>query len=402
MSGVPQQPWETPKTGAVVPGTVIGSGEEVHIFQASPTRMLSIQLGSAAAPDTAFGTTFKVSRTLSIPEASFTGDGADGLAAIAGVTSATATSQGQAIGVLAGARTAGTYLGENSHSDGIGLYAIGVSTATSTRSGQGLFAHGKRENTAGVACGNETVCDNATAEAGTYNPLGASTTRGIWLHPIGTADSGCGMQIGHTVSTAHFEVGIGVNKEAVTKASFRDDSEAIRSIQIKGSHEKAAISVAEGAGPIVVGEEEAANATSLFEALGGNAAHDPIAVFRVTGNNNIRIQLAVNGSGNVSAFAAGGANSILTGTATGDSGFTFAAGKICHFGAQGKSSIFRIGEKAIGLYGVTPVERAAAPGTVVETAPTLAGYGFTEAQAKEILSKLNKALTALKNIGITE
>lgn len=377
------------RLGVIDKGTNWGAGEEVHIYQAAPGRNAAIKLGESASPDKTFGPPIRISRTLEILEEKFTGDGADGLAAIAATSHALSGSQAQAIGLFAGAITDGTYLGTNSHSDAIGGYFIGKSTSGSTRSGQGIFALGRREAIGGVACGNETVCDNETAEAGTYNSLGASTTRGIWLHPIGTADSGCGLQIGHTTSTAHWEVGIGVNKEAVTQASFRDDSEATRSIQIKGSHAKAAISVAAGAGPVVIGEEEAANATSLFEALGGNEAHDPIAVFRVTGSNNIRIQLSVNGSGNVSAFAAGGTNSILTGTVAGDSGFTFAAGKTLHIGAQGHGSIFRISEAAIGLYGVAPVARHAA---IAEPAETLAS----------LKEKVNQIREAIKNIGITE
>lgn len=59
------------------------------------------------------------------------------------------------------------------------------------------------------------------------------------------------------------------------------------------------------------------------------------------------------------------------------------------------------GEK-VATYGATPVARAASIGEMATTAPALASYGYTETQAKEIISKLNSAIKALKNFGITE
>jgi len=364
---------------AELPSSVITSGqletgEEVHIFQASPKRNLSISLGKAAAPDEAFGTAAKASRTTKILESAFTGDGADGLAALAGVTHAVAGSQAQAIGVFGGASTDGTYVGAASHADGIGGYFIGRSSAVSTRSGQGIFASGRRESAEGVAVGNETVCDNETETAGIYNKEGASSTRGIWLHPVGTADSGCGLQIGHTTAAAHWAVGIGVNKEAVTGQSFRDDSEALTSIQVNGTHSTASLAVAQGAGQVVIGALEAPEAGPLFVVYSGTSTIDPILDVG-SGTSTSHSSRWRNASGQFKLFVCNAANQYLVGTVQGDTGINFTPGKTFHFGAQTKTSLVRLSEKAVGLAPATEQQVVIGAATPVSVTPLLELFG---------------------------
>lgn len=335
-------------------------GEEVFLFQKSPPRNLSVTLGSSSEPDASFGSAVKISRTLNILESSFIGDGADGLAALAAVTDVEASSQAQGIGLLGGATTKGTYLGERSHADAIGGYFVGVSGSTSTRSGQGIFANGRRENTEGVACGNETVCDNETLEAGVYNKEGASNTRGIWLHPIGTADSACGLQIGHTTPAAHWRVGIGINVNSVVAQSIRDDSESETSIQINGTHSKASLAVASGAGQVIIGALVAPEAGPLFVVYSGVSTIDPLMDFGSGAGTSFSVRFR-NASGQMKMFVSNAVNQYLTGTIQGDTGINFTPGKIFHIGAQTKTSLVRVSETGIGFYGHAPIAQQARP-----------------------------------------
>lgn len=53
-----------------------------------------------------------------------------------------------------------------------------------------------------------------------------------------------------------------------------------------------------------------------------------------------------------------------------------------------------------GCNGKLAQSKYSSGGTVVTTAPTLASYGYTQAQAADIITKLNNVITALTNCGI--
>jgi hypothetical protein len=122
-------------------------------------------------------------------------------------------------------------------------------------------------NALGVAIGNYYECWrlNAASKGQTASELrvrndsgasdnyvvnGASKSVGVWLNASGTNSSGCGFQIGHGFAQT-FDVGFGVNEGAITGAAFRDDSNAERSIDIRGKHAAAAIRLSSEAGHIV-------------------------------------------------------------------------------------------------------------------------------------------------------
>jgi len=128
-----------------------------------------------------------------------------------------------------------------------------------------------------AAVGAEIASDNETLTAGTYNPTGPSSTMGIHLHPVGTADVGCGLQINHT-STPIFRVGIGITAGSAGDSSFRDDSSSTASLDIRGSH-TTALGVASGAGQVVIGASSASSATPFLEVYGGSTTTDPIVQF---------------------------------------------------------------------------------------------------------------------------
>jgi hypothetical protein len=213
---------------------------------------------------------------------------------------------------------------------------------------------------------------------------------GIWLNAqsTGAADTAAGIQFGHGFER-QFDVGIGFNSLSIKSAAFRDDSNALRSILVKGAHEKAAIAVAAAAGPVVLGGEEINFAGSqLFEVQFGAEALDPGVVFGTGQGKSVSIMPIRNSTGNVKIFASNAGNAFLTGTAQGDTGINFTAGKVFHIGAQGKTSLFRVNETGVAFNGAAPVAKAGAIGSPAETLAAL----------KIAVDAVRVALT---NVGIT-
>jgi len=360
-------------------GTDWSAGELVSAQLAHNVAGLRMNLlhGTAASPVTAAQPTVKVSRVEKASRAAIgaiTGnnaaDGAAGLCAGHFSAKGVAGSEGQAIGLFGSAINESSYEGEDGP-DAVGLYGIGRTTggSSSLASCYGLVAYGRRDVATAVANGAEIGCLNYTTTAEAYNPNGSGKARGIWLVAGGEADSGVGITINNPFGF-QFDVGIGFGstevkgkKGGVKSASIRDDSSSERSILVKGAHSKAAIAVASGAGPIVVGTEEAANASALLEVNGGAEARDPLAVFKVTGEKSARSQIIANGSANLGAFVSGGANGFVTGSVVGDTGLLFTAGKNFFLGAAAKTAVFRASETGLGFYGTAPQAKAEVTGS---------------------------------------
>jgi hypothetical protein len=209
---------------------------------------------------------------------------------------------------------------------------------------------------------------------------------GLWICASGLSHAAAAVQVGHNFSQT-FDVGFAANEGSIASAFLRDESEALRSLFIRGKHEKGAIVVNKEAGHVIIGREEAQQATPLFEVY-SEAGVDPIVSFGSDKGVSHRAQLIRNSTGNLGAFASNIENGFLTGTKQGDTGLTFTAGKIFQIGAVGKTSQIRIGEAAIGFYGVTPVARAAAITT-------------PEATAASLKIAVDAIRVALTNIGIT-
>lgn len=246
----------TSDLAAINLGTVWPSGDNVSVYTSnnpSPSKA-DIRSGTSASPDTVYGPVVKVSRTLNIPEASFSGDGGVGLAAINGTTIATSASESQAVGVTGGATTFSDFVGTHSQADAIGGYFVGRAATGATRTGIGAFLNGRREDSGGRATGVEISCDNESGVAGSYNSTTYSDTQGIWIHATGTADAGCGIQFGHNL-VPMFKVGIGFNSGAIADSSIRDDSSATTSLDIRGTHTNA-ILLAAGAGIVDLGSNQ--------------------------------------------------------------------------------------------------------------------------------------------------
>jgi hypothetical protein len=371
-------------------GSDWSDGERLFGFSAqnaAPTKAF-IGQGYTATPDEGNQPNVAISRVSSVPETVFSGDGAGNLAAFRVHHTALSSAQGQSIAISASAITFGTYEAGHSLSDGIALYALGISKGSSTRTGMGIFANGRRETSTGRATGIEVAVDNEV-EGGAQTFTGTLPgTKAIHIHANGLADSAAGIVFAYS-GVAAVHTGIGFTASSVTGSAFADYSSAKHSVLVKGSHEEAAFASASGAGPVVVGAEKVSVANALLEAYFGESALTPGVVFGTDKAKNVSSRLIRNSTGELNAFAANTANNFLTTTAQGDTGFSFSPGKALHLGAVGKTSMVRIEEAKFALYGVTPTARAAA---IAEPAETLAG----------LKAAVNSIRTALKNIGITE
>lgn len=367
-------------------GTDWSAGDNVTVYSENPAGHKGvIKDGTAAAPITAAAPTLKVSQTQGVT-GPLAGDGAMGMGAIMGASSGTAASKVQGVGGTFTAKNAGT----EGEPDACGVYGVGRILSTGKGRAFGAFLAGRRDTTEARATGAEIYVENVEGGTDTYDiNTGAETTKGIWLHS-GTAKVAVGVQVGAISEVIPgFDVAFGVNKFAAGTAALQDNSAAERSIQIKGTHAKAALSVASGSGIVVLGNEEKNfEGSQLFEVFYGEESLDPGFVFGTGKGKSVSGILMRNSTGQMKVFASNAANAFLTGTAQGDSGLNFTAGKIFHIGAQTKTSLLRVSETGVGFNGAAPVAKA---GAISSPAAELAAL-------KTAVDAIRVALT---NVGVT-
>jgi hypothetical protein len=177
-----------------------------------------------------------VERVLSIAKAAITGDGVEQCSAFVGIASGTTECEVQPVGVAGLAKNAST--SSTIGNDACGVYGVGRITAGGTGVGLGGFFVGRRDSSSGSATGVEVVCNNSSAQTGSYDPVGFTRTLAAWIHAGGTADSGAGVQFGNPFGRK-FKVGIGFNSQnggAVSDATIRDDSSSATVLDVRGSH----------------------------------------------------------------------------------------------------------------------------------------------------------------------
>lgn len=372
-------------------------GEDVGVFAPvqSPARAL-MRDGTTIAPETGVRPTFMKSRKESITLAALEevsgpgADGADVLALDRNVVEGLATAETQAVASYNAALQRSKVIGKNP--DAVGSYNLGlISGSAPSGSGIGIVAIGRREGEAvGDVSGAEIYSHNRTVD-GVYSSAGASDTKALWLVGAGTKVSAVAAQVGNPFGMP-FKVGFGVNGQnggAATEAAFRDDSEAAISLDIRGKHATAAVRVKRLGGSVVIGRDTLATASALLEVVDDELSHTPIAVFgSTTGAKNYSV-LTRNSAGALRTFVAGEAGFEFAGTAIGDSGLAFTAGKGMWIGAVGKEPKIRVTEGGLSFYGVAPVARHAA---IAEPAETLAG----------LKAAVNGLRDAISKIGITE
>jgi hypothetical protein len=150
-------------------------------------------------------------------------------------------------------------------------------------------------------------------------------------------------------STASMHTGIGAVDGSVTDAFLRDDSKALRSLLIRGAHEKAAIAVASGAGPVVIGAEALSGAGPSLEVYTGEANADP-AVRIGTGKAFASSLELKSEAGNCKLFVSASTNGFLNESGNGGTGIQFGASKIFSIGrAGGVRGMLRINEGGVAI-----------------------------------------------------
>ena len=260
-------------------GTVTGSGDLVGVYTAGIAgRMVDARDGTAAAPITASGPTFKVSRTEQITQATLEAvggantDGGEQVAAIMGASTALGASQTQPVGVMGSATNAGTSLVPTGGAkpDACGIYGIGRALSGGVGVGIGGFFVGRRDSDSGYANSVELHAANYGVSDAAYVSTGFSASLGAWINCSGNADSGAAIVVSNAFGR-QFEVGLAFTAQVtsaktggVRVTSIRDDSTALTSINIKGTHSTAAIAVASGAGKVGVGTEAPTARVELY------------------------------------------------------------------------------------------------------------------------------------------
>ncbi len=218
-------------------------GTAIEVFQ-----------GTAAAPDTSFDPTLKVSRVLRVTDAAWTGAGRFGagleeFGAIAGMARAEEGTDIQVTGVVGFADNASTsdamaYLGTSS--DACGILGKGIKSVNGTGCAMGGYFEGERYYDTSTFNGLQVMCRDWSSYTGgvaqAYNP-GGYVSGCIWAVPGGTLDSPTGLLFGHPFGV-QFEVGIAFNAQIsggktgpVKAQSIRDDGTAVTSYMLNGTHD---------------------------------------------------------------------------------------------------------------------------------------------------------------------
>lgn len=341
----------------------------------------SLADGTALKPSTTYGPSASYSKVLEIPESAFSGDGSGGLTAFRSTTVALAGSQGQALGAVHTGITYGTYEGAHSLSDGVGSINIGIARGSSSRTGQGIFGLGRTESAVGWATGAEIVTDNETGIAHAYEGF-LPRSKAMHVHAYGNADSAAGIVFGHP-GVAAMHTGMAAISGAVANTFIRDDGSSLYSLRVRGSHEKAAIAVASGAGGMVIGAEEStffSAANTLLHVVSGATNPTPLAVTH-SGVSNIAAQVS-NTKGDVRMGVTGNAGGFFTGSAEGDAALIFNSGKNLNIGRSGGvTPPLKIGN-GIGFFGTAPQTKQEVTGSrggnaaLASLLEKLAAYGL--------------------------
>lgn len=221
----------------------IGAGDNQYIFTANLTgQLLDLKSGTAASPNTSVHPLVKATRLLEWTDNTGGGDGGENYASILGICVGTAASKVQPVGVYGAAKASGTDVsGAQARPDACGLYGFGRITGSGAGVGIGAFLAGQRDNDTGKVTAVEMQVRNYGTANGGYNPTGFSTVTGNWMTVVGNADAGAAYVIGNP-SGRQFDVGLAVPAQVnggktggVKTATFRDDGNAITSIDIRGS-----------------------------------------------------------------------------------------------------------------------------------------------------------------------
>jgi hypothetical protein len=170
---------------------------------------------------------------------------------------------------------------------------------------------------------------------------------------------------------------------------------------------KALAAVTSASGNTAFGHETLTKATGQLNCAFGRLALGELE----TGESNVavgRLALAKNKAGSNNVAIGNGAGESATGSSSIyiglGAGKNATASNELYIANNETTSWIRGQEsgKKLGFFGVAPVARAATFGAVAETAPAEGKFGYTKAQAEEILKAINSFRTMLKNLGFME
>lgn len=250
-------------------GTTIGSGQLVEPFGTAYTpQLIDVRSGTGTSPDTTDGVLVHVSRRLNLATGTEGGDGHYASAALAVDISDVATNVVQPVALYSTAITRSTAATVGLlAADATGNYGVGWATGASIHKGIGGFFLGRCDSTAAGANGNvsgvQIAAENLTANDATVISAGFSGG-GVWI-TAGNAKSkvATAIEIGNSGGGAGagakgglFDIGLHINGQVangntgpIDTASIQDDSNAITSLVINGTHTRAVDIVSTG-GPI--------------------------------------------------------------------------------------------------------------------------------------------------------
>ena len=224
-------------------------GTSQFIYNSWPALLWELSQGTAAAPVTASGSTFKISRTEAVASTTCNTNATDNECNSALVvednsaaTAASSTQQTNAIWASAE--------GEPENTDVVGLTSIGRAIGLANGIGTGAYLQGRRDTQTALALGAEIRASNFTTASSVYNPFQISSTSALWITSQSSAagiTNGVGIAFG-AIAGSSFNTGIGFTQGSIASTSISDDSTASTSIAIGGVHAVAAIAVAAGAG----------------------------------------------------------------------------------------------------------------------------------------------------------
>lgn len=208
----------------------------------TPGTRVDLRAGTAAAPIAGSanrGPLVKISKTEDLRVADYVSGAANEQSAcLVLMNKGAATSEVQTNAAYFVAQNASTQSASND--DAMGLGSTGRIIGSGTGRGIGGYFVGRRDTATGTTNGIEVRSWNQTGTDGTYSPTSASDTMGIWLSSGGTAKNGVAIQVGLVPGNPAWDVGIGFSKiggaSSVATAAISDDSDAVTSLRINGSH----------------------------------------------------------------------------------------------------------------------------------------------------------------------
>ena len=262
----------------------VGEGQQQAGHFAVEGHLVQVIHGTDASPYQDVKPTVKVTRTQRLTRAQLNAvsprtDGADLCSAFVAVAKGVATDETQPVAVMGYARSESTTGTEGN--DALALYGVGRHSGNGVAIGG--FLIGRKDSPGAGATGAEIHASNYSGVDDSYVSGQWPKSKAIWMFADGDADSAAAIFVGN-VRGNQYDVGIVFPEHAhpsgtfgaCKTATFLDEGRAATSLLIKGQHATAAIAVASGAGPVLIGRQSRSLANSLFEAGGATPA---LAVF---------------------------------------------------------------------------------------------------------------------------